>query len=103
VVKRLSPGKALFHPEAEAEYLEALAYYRLHAPGVVEAFETDMKDAVALIERHPEGAPVERGRVRCKLMRRFPHELYYAVEPDRLRVLAVAHQRRRPGYWIDRI
>jgi hypothetical protein len=36
-------------------------------------------------------------------MRRFPYELYYAVEPDRLLVLAVPHQRRRPGYWIDRI
>jgi hypothetical protein len=60
VVERSSPGKALFHPEAETEYLEALAYYRLHAPGVVEAFETDVRDAVA-------------------------------------------HQRRRPGYWIDRI
>ena len=56
MVKRSSPGKALFHPEAETEYLEALAYYRLHALGVVEAFETDVRDAVAFIERHPEGA-----------------------------------------------
>ena len=57
MVKRSSPGKALFHPEAETEYLEALAYYRLHALGVVEAFETDVRDAVAFIERHPPLSP----------------------------------------------
>jgi hypothetical protein len=36
---------------------EVLAYYRLHAPGVVEAFETDVRDAVAFIERHPPLSP----------------------------------------------
>ena len=30
-------------------------------------------------------------------------KIYFAVEPDRLRIVAVAHQKRRPGYWTDRL
>jgi plasmid stabilization system protein ParE len=96
------PAKARFHPEAQAEYLEVIAYLGLHAPSAVEAFASDVQEAVDFIEKYPEGAPVERGSVRCKLLRRFPYELYYSPEADFVRVLAVAHQRRRPGYWVDR-
>jgi plasmid stabilization system protein ParE len=96
------PAKARFHPEAQAEYLEVIAYLGLHAPSAVEAFAADVQEAVAFIERFPEGAPVERGSVRCKVLRRFPYELYYSPEPGFVRVLAVAHQRRCPGYWVDR-
>ena len=96
------PAKARFHPEAQGEYLEVIAYLGLHAPSAVESFAADVQEAVRFIEKHPEGAPVERGSVRCKLLRRFPYELYYSREADSIRILAVAHQRRRPGYWVDR-
>lgn len=98
-----APRRAVFHPEAEAEFDEALAYYEREAPAVVDAFQYEVMRAVAFIERYPEAAPVERSNVRCKLLRRFEYELYYAVEPDRLRILAVCHQSRRPEYWIDRL
>ena len=98
-----SPAKVRFHPEAQDEYLEVIAYLHLHAPGAVDGFAADVQEAAAFIERYPEGAPVEQGSVRCKLLRRFPYELYYSVEPsETIRILAVAHQRRRPGYWVDR-
>lgn len=97
------PRKAVFHPEAEAEYLEALEYYEREAPAVVEAFRAEVMRTVAFVEQFPEAAPVERGSVRCKLLKRFEYEIYYAVEPDRFRILAVAHQKRRPGYWVDRL
>ena len=98
----VAPRKAVFHPEAQDEYDEILAYLEIEAPAVVEAFREELIRTVGFIEAHPEAAPVERGSVRCKLLMCFPYELYYVVEPDRLRVVAVAHQRRRPGYWIDR-
>jgi toxin ParE1/3/4 len=34
---------------------------------------------------------------------RFPYALIYAVEERRVFVVAVAHFRRRPGYWRDRV
>ena len=56
-----SPAKARFHPEAQAEYLEVIAYLGLHAQSAVGAFAADVQEAVAFIEKFPEGAPVERG------------------------------------------
>ena len=97
------PRRAVFHPASQDEYDEILAYLGAEAPAVVEAFREEMIRTVAFIEEHPEAASVERGGVRCKLLRRFPYELYYVVERHLLRVLAVAHQKRRPGYWMDRL
>ena len=54
------PAKARFHPEAQAEYLEVIAYLGLHAPRAVEAFAADVQEAVDFIQKHPEGAPVEQ-------------------------------------------
>jgi mRNA-degrading endonuclease RelE of RelBE toxin-antitoxin system len=35
-------------------------------------------------------------------LRRFPYKLIYRVDDDNLRIIAVAHIRRRPGYWAVR-
>ena len=49
-----------------------------------------------------ESAPVIRGEVRGKVVSRFPYTLMYRVEGGFVLVLAVAHQKQRPEYWIDR-
>jgi hypothetical protein len=36
-------------------------------------------------------------------LRRFPFGLLYAIETERIVIVAVAHLKRRPGYWKDRI
>ncbi len=38
----------------------------------------------------------------CALMTRFPFVVFFEVEEDRIVVWAVAHTRRRPGYWVAR-
>jgi plasmid stabilization system protein ParE len=98
-----APRRAVFHPEAAAEFDEAMAYYEHEAPAVVDAFESEVMRTVVFVEQFPEAAPIDRGNVRCKLITRFKYELYYAVEPDRLRVLALCHEKRRPGYWVERL
>lgn len=59
------------------------------------------------IDRTPQsGSPVpgvEDAAIRRASVRRFPYHVVYIVLPDRVQVLAVAHQRRRPQYWMDRI
>ena len=37
------------------------------------------------------------------LLRRYPYNLIYRVEPTRLVIVAVAHAHRRPGYWKQRL
>jgi toxin ParE1/3/4 len=37
------------------------------------------------------------------LIKRFPYQLIYRVEADTITVYAVAHLKRKPGYWRDRL
>ena len=41
--------------------------------------------------------------MRRRMLNRFPYGLLYAVEADRIIVVAVMHLHRRPGYWKDRL
>ena len=97
-------GKAGFHEEAEKEFLEASHEYATESDELADEFETEVQRGIELILDHPEMAPViGRKRVRGKILQRFPYTLVYAIERGRIRLLAVAHQRRRPGYWASRV
>ena len=92
-----------FHPEAELELIEAAVYYDKQVPGLGERFESEIRYATDLLLDHPEiGSPADPD-LRKFIMTRFPFTLYYSVTADVLRVEAVAHQSRRPGYWKSRV
>ncbi len=40
---------------------------------------------------------------RRHLLPKFPYSIIYAIEPDHIRIIAVAHSKRKPGYWSARI
>lgn len=35
-------------------------------------------------------------------LRRFPYSVIYYIRAEELRVVALAHHRRKPGYWSGR-
>ena len=91
-----------FHPEAELELIEAAVYYDKQVPGLGERFESEIRYATDLLLDQPEiGAPADPD-LRKFILTRFPFTLYYSLAADVLRIEAVAHQSRRPGYWKSR-
>lgn len=92
-----------FHAEAEAEVRSAIAYYESQRLGLGGEFRTEMEATVGRIQRNPKTfSPYDdRGTRKC-LLRRFPYTIYYVEFEEFLWVAAVAHQRRRPGYWAGR-
>jgi toxin ParE1/3/4 len=91
-----------FHPDAELELIEAALYYDKQVPGLGERFESEIRYAIDLLLDQPEiGFPVDPD-LRKFILTRFPFTLYYSVTVDVLRIEAVAHQSRRPGYWKSR-
>ena len=91
-----------FHPDAEAEVTEAVRYYEGRSPGLGSDLLSEIERALRLISRHPEACQRVGRRARRKPLWRFPYNLIYAVYPDRIRVVAFAHQKRRPFYWRKR-
>ena len=92
-----------FHPEAELELIEAAVYYDKQVPGLGERFESEIRYATGLLLDQPEIGPPADPDLRKFIMTRFPFTLYYSVTADILRIEAVAHQSRRPGYWKSRV
>lgn len=90
------------HETAEAEINEAADFYDLEDPGLGSVFIDEVERGIESISQFPEAAQLLRGRVRKKLLAKFPYSLVYSVRPDEIRLLAVAHQKRRPFYWRSR-
>jgi plasmid stabilization system protein ParE len=89
-------------PPAEEEMTEAALYYEAARSGFGDIFLDDIQHAIDAIRERPEiGATVAYG-CRRVLVRRFPFSIVYAVEAESIVIVAVCHQRRRPGYWRGR-
>ena len=91
------------HADAEAELGEALEYYEMQRAGLGRAFRLEFEAALARIRQDPQLYAVEdESGVRFCPLRRFPYTLAYLDLGDHIWLAAVAHQRRRPGYWRRR-
>ena len=97
------PVKPLeLHPCAEEDYVKSLAWYRDRNFSTAEKFDSAFWQAIHVVEDAPERWPVYLSHFRRYTLHQFPFSLVYRVEASRTFVLAVAHGRRRPGYWMDR-
>lgn len=92
-----------FHPYAEAEITEAAQYYDAHKSGLGSDFLGEVELGLDQISTSPEASQRIARRARRKPLWRFPYNLIYAVYPDRIRIVACAHQKRRPFYWRKRL
>ncbi len=90
-----------FDAAAERELGEAVDFYDLESPGLGDVFLAEVEHALTQVEAFPEAAEPIRDGVRRRLLRTFPYALLYSLRTDEVRILAVAHQRRRPFYWED--
>ena len=94
---------AQFHPEAQAELDEAVAFYETSAPGLGIDLRKDIESATRRIQETPaRWSPFDK-QTRRFLIRRFPYSVIYLELLDCIVIVAVAHHKRRPGYWHERV
>ena len=94
---------------AEAEYREAAHWYDARQPGLGFEFVDEIERAFQEIQgdptRHPllETLPAIQPGFRRYVLQRFPYYVVFTILPDELLIVAVAHARRDPGYWVGRV
>ena len=88
-----------FHPAASQEVEAAFLWYLARSERAAVLFQHEVERAVKLISVAPERFPVGPHGARKCLLHRFPFAVIYRVLPSTIQILAVAHGRRRPGYW----
>lgn len=95
--------RARFLQPAEAEVDEAVAYFDAQRGGLGERFEQDLLNTIAFVTSHPMAGKALTGRVRKFGLRAFRYNVIYVVDAEEIVIVAVAHHRRRPGYWRTRL
>ena len=96
-------NKALeFHPEARAESVFSLRWYRRRSVRAGEAFLTELDQAIEKILQAPDRWPIDASGFRHYRLRRFPFVIVYSDKSLTVQIIAVAHASRRPGYWKSR-
>jgi plasmid stabilization system protein ParE len=95
--------KFRFHPEARLDARAAAMWYRDHSPEAARGFADAMATAVGSIRKRPQTWPVwQRTDIHRRRVRGYPYSVFYVVERDVVVILAIAHHKRRPGYWLAR-
>lgn len=89
-------------PEAEAEIREAYLWYFERSPIAADAFRTEAFRVIDRLARDALTWPEDEDAIRRHTLHHFPYSVFYEIRGDVVIVLAVAHQRRKPGYWRTR-
>ena len=95
--------RVIFHPLAVQELIDAAVYYEEENQGLGLEYLSEVERAANLLIRYPNSGSVIRGFVRRLILPRFPYSLLYrVVDEELIRILAVAHHKRKPRYWVNR-
>lgn len=93
----------VFHPAAEAEHLQSVAYFESRSPGLGASYLAEFESITKLICESPRRYPIEKEPdVRRIGMKRFPYSVLFREVAGVVQVLAITHHRRRPNYWLGR-
>jgi toxin ParE1/3/4 len=93
-----------FHPEARVEVHAAASWYRERSSEAASGFSDAVASGIQSIREHPEAWPAwRRSDVRRRVLRRYPYSIFYVLDREMIVIVAVAHHRRRPGYWLPRM
>ena len=93
----------IFNELAVREMNDAIAYYELQFSGLGAAFKEEIKNSITRIIKYTKAWPKVDEDIRKYSLHKYPYNVYYSFEKNHVYIIAIAHQHRKPNYWIDRI
>lgn len=88
---------------AEEEFSDAAQFYEDQASGLGGIFVEQITEALRHLERNPFAGALIDKRVRKAITTKFPYSIIYYPSASELVVLAIAHHKREPLYWRNRV
>ena len=92
-----------FHPEAAEEAQASVDWYRARSAEAAAGFVAELDYAIERIAELPETWPSYIANTRRFVFRIYPFSVVYRITEDSLEIVAVAHAKRKPGYWASRV
>jgi plasmid stabilization system protein ParE len=94
--------KMSFHVSALREFDDAVGWYEREQQGLGLRFADAVNASLRRLQENPRAGAIIQGNLRRRLVRRFPYKVCYRLLPGEIRVLAISHVGRKPGYWRGR-
>jgi toxin ParE1/3/4 len=91
------------HPAALAELKSAVAWYQERSHTAALNFVAELDRAIDLVIASPTRWPGGEYGTRKFVLQRYPFAVVYREKETVVQVLAIAHGRRKPGYWNERL
>ena len=82
--------------------MDAIGWYRSRSPSVAAEFRVTVSDVIRHIVKAPQRWPKYLYGTQRFVLHRFPFSIIY-LDDDVLSIVAVAHSKRKPGYWKARL
>jgi len=92
-----------FHPEADEEFAGAVAYYSAISPELGIRFYREMERLLLEVAADPRRFRKFDPPARRHFSNDFPYAIIFVDTPDYVRVIAIMHMHREPGYWHGRL
>jgi plasmid stabilization system protein ParE len=88
---------------ARRELRRAVDWYDREAPGLGDELASEVERSLQEVIEYPDAGSPHLANTRRVLTRQFPYSVIYQSRGDEIVVIAVAHQRRRPDFWLHRL
>ena len=92
-----------FHPEARAEANAAFEFYKIKSAQAALNFDDELRAAYNSLRTFPGLYAQYLHGTRRILLKRYPYSVVFRELPEVIQIIAVAHAKRRPGYWTKRL
>jgi len=95
-------AKLRVNPRVWDEVEEAILWYERQRVGLGMELAETVDEAFSDIVENPERWPLWQvdAPYRRRVLSRFPYAIFYTADPQTVRIVAVAHTKRQPGYWL---
>jgi plasmid stabilization system protein ParE len=91
------------HSEADAEADAAFSRYWYESQSAALGFDQELRSAVQTLRRNPKMCPPYLRETRRIFLNRYPYFVVFRELPRKVEIIAIAHAKRRPGYWAKRL
>ena len=100
----MASSEPRWHPEAFEDAQEARNWYAKKSPLAARGFLGELASAVEAVTEAPQRWPSGRaGTRRYVFPGRYPFTLVFLSSPHLVEIVAVAHHKKRPEYWLGRL
>lgn len=98
----MTPRRIVLGRRARREAAEAASWYEGESPALGRAFLALVDTVLDRVTENPQQFPVVHRDIRRALLKRFPYGIFFRIQPDTIKVVAILHLARHPSWWQSR-